>query len=312
MWIENPAPAGKAAPPTVELDPEWDFAVIPIVAAMTWPRSKRRQSEATATFAAQMMGFVEAVTPEVAVQGLRDSIAHVAERLGVAPAEVLSMPHTRELVSEAMPIWPQLQAEFRGRIEQELFRSAGGFHSVASAPGSARLTSDINKVFNGGAFACGTRLLMVARLAKFHPNLSASLNRADAILEIMKDNWAGAKLPADRTLKYAWKEWGGVAPLWAAYVGTLEDAVLNSVGPQEWALRMRMDKPMRRQLIGWAKWFRRFAVGHVPKGATRTLLAEQEAVLITGAVPEMEPPMGPLSDDQYRAAAAYRAPKAMW
>ncbi len=64
MWIENPAPAGKAAPPTVELDPEWDFAVIPIVAAMTWPRSKRRQSEATATFAAQMMGFVEAATPE--------------------------------------------------------------------------------------------------------------------------------------------------------------------------------------------------------------------------------------------------------
>ena len=104
MWIENPAPAGKAAPPTVELDPEWDFAVVPLVLAMTWPRSKRRQSEATATFAAQMMGFVEAVTPEVAVQGLRDSIAHVAERLGVAPAEVLSMPHTRELVSEAMPI----------------------------------------------------------------------------------------------------------------------------------------------------------------------------------------------------------------
>ena len=47
-------------------------------------------------------------------------------------------------------------------------------------------------------------------------------------------------------------------------------------------------------------------------GATRTLLAEQEAVLITGAVPEMEPPLTPLSADQYRAAAAYRAPKAMW
>jgi hypothetical protein len=128
----------------------------------------------------------------------------------------------------------------------------------------------------------------------------------------MKDNWAGAKLPADRTVKNAWKEWGGVAPLWAAFAATLEDAIHNSVGPQEWALRMRIDKPMRRRLIGWAKWFRRFAVSHVPMGAKRTLLAEQEAVLITGVVPEMEPPLTPLSSDQYRAAAAYRAPQAMW
>ena len=72
---------------------------------------------------------------------------------------------------------------------------------------------------------------------------------------------------------------------------------------------MRIDKQLRRRLIGWAKWFRRFAVSHAPKGAARTLLPEQEAVLITGVVPEMEPPMTPLSADQYSAAAKYKAPK---
>lgn len=208
MWIEPPAGGGNAAPPTVELDPEWDFAFVPLVAAMTWPRNARRQSEATATIAAQTIGFVDDASPEAAAQGLSESVARAAKRLGVPPAEVLSMPHTRALVAEAMRLWPEFQAEFRGRLDQELFRPAGGFHTVASAPGSAALIEQIRKASDGGAFACGLRLVMVARLEAFHPDLSASLNRADAILETLRKHWVAAKLPADRTIKKAWKEWG--------------------------------------------------------------------------------------------------------
>lgn len=61
-------------------------------------------------------------------------------------------------------------------------------------------------------------------------------------------------------------------------------------------------------MIGWAKWFRRFAVSHKPVGATRALLAEHEAVLITGPALEIEPPIGPLTGDQLKAAVDYRAP----
>ncbi len=312
MWIEAPGRDGNAAPPTVELDAEWDFAFIPIVAAMTWPRCRRRQSEATATFAAQMTAFIEAISPADVEQGLPKTIARAAERLGVPKAEVLSMPHTRELVSEAMRRLPEFQAEFQGRVDQELFRRAGGLHSVASAPGSSVLSDEMRKAADGGAYACGARLLLVARLARFHRDLSASLNRADAILDAVNASRGSAKLPQTRAIKNAWREWGGVAPLWAAFIGARGDAALGSTSPQETASRLFEDVPARWRMIGWAKWFRAFAVGHKPPGASRTILAEHEAVLITGSAPEVPPPLAPLTSDLLEAAHAYKAPKSVY
>jgi len=312
VWIGPPPQAAAAAPPTAELDADWDFAAVPIVAAMTWPRSARRQSEATATFAAQMMGFVDAVFPEVLARGLPAGIEGAAKRLGVTPGEVLSMPHVRELVAEAFRVWPDMQAEFRSRIEHELFRPAGGFQTVAAAPGAAVLTDEIRKAAGGGAFACGLLLLVVARMAAFHPSVPASLNRAHAVLEAWRAAHPHFSLPADRTIKEAWKEWGGVAPLWAALAGTIEVAAQGAPNPEEAAYQAFERADMRRQMIGWAKWFRRFAVSHTPKGASKPLLIEREAVLITGGVPEKEPPIGPLPPALLQAAAAYRAPKNIW
>lgn len=312
MWITPSAKADATAPATVELDPEWDFFVVSVVAAMTWPRSARRQSQATATYAAEMMGFVDAFSPGAQSGALHDALEREAERLGVTPADVLSMPHVRERMAQFLRMVPAWQDEFRSRIEHELFRPAGGFQSVASAPGTKVLADEIGKAAGGGAFACGLLLLMVARMARFHPEIPASLNRAHAVLEAWRAANPGAKLPADRTIKSAWKEWGGVAPLWAALAVTIESAAQGAAAPEGAVMRAFENVETRRQLIGWAKWFRRFAVGHTPQGASRPLLSEREAVLVTGAVAEGDPPLGPLTPALLKAAAAYRAPKSIY
>jgi hypothetical protein len=69
---------------------------------------------------------------------------------------------------------------------------------------------------------------------------------------------------------------------------------------------------MRRQMMGWAHWFRRFAVSHTPAGAAKPLLTEREAVLMISGVAETEPPLGPLPSALLEAATGYRAPKSIW
>lgn len=311
MWIGPPA-ATVVASPTIELNPDWDFAAIPIVAAMTWPRSARRQSEATATFAAQMMGFMDVLFPQMLLQGLPLGIEGAAKRLGVSPDDVLSLPHIREMVAEIFRVWPDMQAQLRSRIEHEVFQPAGGFHAVAAAPGAAVLTDEMRKAASGGAFACGLLLVMVARMAKFHPGVPASLNRAHAVLDALRAANPGSGLPADRTIKAAWKEWGGIAPLWAALAATIDVAAATASSPEE-AARQALERPdMRRQMMGWAHWFRRFAVSHTPAGAAKPLLTEREAVLMISGVAEMEPPLGPLPSALLEAATGYRAPKSIW
>jgi hypothetical protein len=258
------------------------------------------------------MAFFDGAFPDLLPRALGEGIARAAQRFGVTPDEVLSMPHSRAIVAEAFRVWPEMQAEIQSRIEHELFRPAGGFQSVAAAPGASVLTDEMQKAASGGAFACGLLLLIVARLAAFHPEAPASLNRGLAVLEAWRALNPLLKLPADRTIKAAWREWSGIAPLWAALAGTVELAARGSADPNEAAVRALEDAASRRRMIGWAKWFRRFAVTYKPLGAAKPMLLERDAVLITGAVPEVEPPLGPLDPALLKAAVAYRAPKSIW
>lgn len=103
-----------------------------------------------------------------------------------------------------------------------VFGPIGHYRAVADAPGRERLVQDLARAIQGGAFHACVLLNLVAKLAKRHPEVGPSLNRAVAVMRGWKARGVMRglmEIPSGKTLFTAWTEWRHLAPLWAAVAG---------------------------------------------------------------------------------------------
>ena len=289
------------AAPVVAFDHTSPFAHWYLIALLSWPTDKRQQGYALATYAAQLIAYFEEKGPALASETFATTVAGVAERLGISEEEVLSMPQARPIAEAIL----RDASNARGMIEAELLRPAGGYQTLADAPGSRVLREEAIKALMGGARNVGWALLLIANMDRRHPGLQPSLNRAIAVMEATCSgkNWANV---SDRTLKDHWKQWRGIAPLSAAIWvwqmdpragNTWDDRLYSAFGTEIGV----------KAVLRWAKWFRGFAVSFGASKGRGPLIPEEEAVIYDVPLPSAEPNLPGLSRSELEAALQYRA-----
>jgi hypothetical protein len=287
-------------PPTLEVDEADRFVCLRVTAGMVWGGDQRRMNHALVTYAAELMADLR----DAAEQPMRPTtLEALGQQLGIPPAELARMPGAATFYTSFFG-----EPEDTSRaLYQTVFEPAGHLRSVAEAPGSQQLLLDYTKAVQGGAFYAGTMLLLVAMLAQRHPEVPASINRAIAIME----GWSARglmRLPSDRTLLSAWKNWRHLAPLWAADAGAFQHARATKLSDFSAGLEAMLEPARLSRMLGEAKWFRSFATTFVPEHASAPLVPAGDALEIIAKAPEEEPCFAPLPPADLEAALRYRAP----
>lgn len=159
----------------VTLDVESELAIIHLVALACWPRDQRKRGEALVTWAAQIMGLLQAggYTSEGIDSLLQKSAVEAAARMGITVETLLTLPHAREVVSQARTIPSMLQ----NLVMTNLFNPGGGWLTTGTAAMQGRVGHQFDAANRSGLVA-GLVVLHCATISKHHPEMTASYNRA--------------------------------------------------------------------------------------------------------------------------------------
>ena len=236
-----------------------------------------------------------------------------ADAHGCTPEDILSVPGAREFEAEARR---NLVDSTRRAVLETVFQPAGGLRSVTDSPALATLYEQMGQAQQTGAIV-GQILCLVASVAELHPDIPASLNRTWTIMEAEALPRSGlprrAKLQGDRTgLLRLWGEWCGSAPLHAAAHLWIMGAQLAPDPRAEMGAMFSTPQGIGT-VLAWAKWFRAWGTTFRPDRARLgTTLIPPEVALIYDTkgvdVPEIKPPLWPLTKRQLAAARGHTAP----
>jgi hypothetical protein len=275
-----------------------------LAALLYWPGNQRRQKEAIATWAATLMGmWVEAVG---ILPDLFDAVLQRwAADFGLTVEELRATPRIRKLLAQMRSPAGQgevaaAREEVRREIDCRVFAPAGGLLPVSAAPGLAALADEQGKTAQGPEGMCGRLLLVLASAERHHARelASVSLNRVMAAMEE-----PGHTI---RWMKDAWAKTRG-AHLWAAFAVAIADELQRGESFGD-AVDSVLARPQRRrEVLGYAAWFKEWGERFTPKGAAHPLFRRHSLVLLQA--PPLEPPLQPLPAELIRRMAAYRAPK---
>lgn len=193
-------------------------------------------------------------------------------------------------------------AQYQQVLEREMIIPSGGLDSVIDSLPPALWEKEVLKMRRGPMVGAGRLLLFIAQMDRHHPNLTASTRRAHEVLKA----WGrvGGEIPAQRELTQMWKRYGGVAPLYAAMIASMEDWPTDEAGL---GVAARAAGSVRR-VLAWAAWFRDFTLCHKPKGAQGSLLKPDKVLVLPSEIAPEEPPLCPLPPKLLAAAESYRAP----
>lgn len=194
----------------------------------------------------------------------------------------------------------EIAADVR-RIKAEIIKPLGGIAAVARAPSINEIIREMERVRRITNLV-GTITCFAAQLDCFHKDLSSSLGRSWAILEAERRP-GKIHIPSDRSAfrKTMWDERSCVGPLCAAYV----TAISMYGGREDWDV-MRPQGDVR-DILAWAKWFRRWATTFVPKRSPnkKAFIPDDDAVIYDTDVVEAMPPIAALSPARLQAALTY-------
>jgi hypothetical protein len=147
----------------------------------------------------------------------------------------------------------------------------------------------------------------ILQLKEHHPNLVGksgqfvrpSLNVA---LEIFaqRTKEGNSDLPPKAMWKRMWREWGPIAPLWAA-VELYERAAAARGAP----LLSLHDIKWRRQIVASSLWIADFTEEFRPLGGTAPLLPKNSVIRPHYGTKAKKPVIPPLTDELQRYAQAY-------
>ncbi|KIL96753.1 hypothetical protein CCC_01619 [Paramagnetospirillum magnetotacticum MS-1] len=202
--------------------------------------------------------------------------------------------------------------DWYANVEQlgEWFAEAGGYRTVAAAPGFEAFTADMGSRL-GDWFAAGLILALVRRMATHHRDLpgGASINKAVFILERVH-------LPMvprnSHDLRRAWKTYKPVAHFCAALFDLFLEAMMMGKSPEESAVLIEEELNEEFLLfLSEAEAYLEFGLRYQPpRTKGQPLLPHDE----TWTFPEYRPwpnsprKAAPLDGVLLRAAMEYRAP----
>jgi hypothetical protein len=286
--------------PTIAIDVNDRFAWMRLIVALAWGGEPRKMDRALATLAAEGLGVLTELN-KLPIAAL--DLPALSRLLDLRMDELVRMPGAPTFYRS---YFTDPARSFR-ELEQNVFVPAGHYLAVADAPERDRVLEELERAFNRGGCFAGVQLMLIATIARHHPEMSASLNRAIAVMEAWPARGA-RKIPSDRTLWEVWTKWRRLAPLWAAYAVELLNAGNLGFTADAAGLEAVHDPIRRRRILSGAKWFRSFAVSFSSKRNGDPLIPPGEALRIIADVEELEPDLPPLPPDDLAAAKAYQAP----
>jgi hypothetical protein len=191
----------------------------------------------------------------------------------------------------------------RTYVQKKYFEPAGGFSAVVNAPPNSQIDVDAKKAFAGSAAAAGHLLIFIVKIQRFHQPLTASQNRAAAVLRTAA-RLGGPPAPPEREFSGLWKAHGATAPLWAA----VHTAGWTAEVEQDAQVQEMISPGSLRKILSWAAWYRDFALNHTPPSSQGPMLTADRAIILPAGIAPAEPPLAPLSEELLAAAKGYRAP----
>jgi hypothetical protein len=190
-------------------------------------------------------------------------------------------------------------------LEVELLERTGGWiysDLPAWRDEERRIERDFPKAMMVGHLLC-----LIRTIEAHHQDLRPSLNLAAWIVEQLherKPHVARRPQRAPSNPKAQWARWKGIAPLCAATLLARAEAMHDGVDP-----RHHLAEPaVMRRLLGHARWFRRWASGHMALGSGSALIPEAEAAQYATDAPAIEPRFRPLGSAELEIAHLYQAP----
>jgi len=282
-------------PPVAEFDPDSDFAPLFLVALMTWPHDPRRRQQFLVRAGARIMTSDPPPAEPLDEQTMRRIDESVAGAVTRAVGKAAGALTKVEAVSTEFS--PELWTLARDRAKRELYEPSGGLRTLVDAPGWDTFNPRQGPEELQRA---GVALAVVATLARRHPDIPASLNRAYAVIEAEGQERGDRTRTSERHLKEIWERWCGAAPLWAAYVLVRELADWRGA-----PLVLLGNRALRRRILAAAGWFRQFGTTFVPRGARGPLIPPEQALELRVGIPPAEPPLPPLSPEMASVARAW-------
>ena len=295
--------SSPASPAVVSIDPYAPFASLFLLAAMTWPMSERDRGYALAAWAADMQADIEADGDQRAEAEVAAALQAAAEKHGCTVDDILAQPEASELFTLARR---NLTEQARADVHNAVFLPAGGWRAAADGPGLDVVSERLRRVARHEGQIAGRALCLTASMAHLHVDIPASMNRTWFLVQA-KVASGGMGVTMDRaSLVKLWREWGGVAPLHAAAHLWLAGA---RFAPDPRAEAAALFEPQGiGTVLGWAKWFRAWAVGYYAPRSKVPLIAASTAVTYETVVPELRPPLWPLTEQQVSTVHSYIAP----
>lgn len=263
-------------PPTLDLHLDSDAAAHQLMAFLVAPFDRKRQQEFLAMLAADL---------------LDSAPSYVARRMEQLRAVTVVHDHPQTAL-----------LRYRRHVEDTLFLPSGGLPRLRDADPPVAWAKELQQSAGGPLLAAGRLLLFIVQMAVHHPKMTASTKRALGVL----DAWgkAGGPVPTLRQRPLVWRQFGGVAPVYAAMILAQEYWLKHGLTPEQAIGQKRLFV----QLLSWMAWLRDFSMGHKPLGASAPLLRSDKVVRLPAGLAPEQPPIGPLPPHLLQAAMRYRAP----
>jgi hypothetical protein len=291
-----------SSPLVLVIEPEQPFAIVQLMTAIIWPRDAAKRNASLAAFGADGLDRLEDTGLARARQEVEASLAVAAQANGCTLDEIKSFPEFRE---EIRRMERYLMEAAEADITNGLYAAGGGRRTLKAAPPLDALQAEWRRVWGSTSRITSLALVLVASMSKHHPELSASLTRAWAVMAV--DEAAGRyKAPSDRSvLMNVWKEFGEAAPYSAAFMlwGMMMKASPLESDAVDLVSLARSPEAVAT-ILSWAGWLRHRAATTKALRASSMLLDPGESLLIVSSVPAREPPLPRLSAMQIAAAAA--------
>jgi hypothetical protein len=167
-------------------------------------------------------------------------------------------------------------------VEEQYFEPYGGDGRVTRSPGIDTIQAKIDDGGKKGR-ACGEILWNIVTLDKHHQcEIEASYNRGVSMMVWrVEAEMKGQDIPGETERHLTlWRDYGPVAPLWAAWIYCRSLARVNGI---PWFLNQWLEPVIRRSL-----WFANFAVDFKAKGSDKKLLTEDRVIRINPELGPME------------------------
>jgi hypothetical protein len=290
-----------------------------LYAKLCWPGDPRMQRRFVATWGAIELDAIERFERQprllaAAFEKLAAEAQAVDTRMCRPELAPVLTNACARVAAESPAEFARRVADAREAILRWMLEPAGGFLTLAAAPGVATLDAAAGHAFDTEGTA-GEALFVLACAARHHADElpTVGVNRVLAAMEgpgrslrLLKEAWGNARAPHGWAALLALT----VEAALARGVGSLPVSAESAAITRYLAAGVLADRVLREAFRGVAAWLAEWGTSYRPAGAKRSVLDVARLVSF-GDVPAREPVLFPLTPGELERMRAYRAPKAL-